>query len=281
MKLLKYVFIIFNLIFSSAYAVETLRVAVVFDLNTTSYSLATRDTMSNKLISDLNKSFSNSGLSSRINFTRVYYDAVAFTNYNETIYQLKDRYNANRTYGKVPILNLHYIQKQNTADIVIGIVNPRYSSFDGICGMALNIPINMSQVKQADSGILFIENKAVCLDDEKVVSHEVGHTFGLQHGKAVYNYSGNLADYDINNILSSLAGGYGKTYWSGNYTTIMAKSGLNVTDDDAHKHNRFSDVAKSVCGVTGNQPCGDSNSSAVNVMDYYAPYYNMRGAWYN
>ncbi len=294
MKVFKLCFLLFLiLICNTANAVvQTLRVAVVFDTFSTNYTAIERTNITNNIINNLNASFNGSGLGSYINFTLAINTTDSISVAGDTLDYLKFKYSVNPSLAggiKAVRLTLHKIQKNYTADVVIGIVKPSNWLTTSICGTSVNIP-NTSQItntfptvasllKKGDDGILFLNARDTCLSRVYLTAHEVGHTFGLHHGVSVAIYNNDWSHYPTSILIGTGAGGYGKAGTSSyDYGTIMTAFNLGLSE--AKKDNRFSDKTAYKCGTFDNQICGDTSSDAVSIIKANAQYYNQRGAWY-
>lgn len=263
-----------------ASAVETLRVAVVFDTGTTSISSSERFKIAKKQVEFLNQTMEKSDLNNDIQFQLVTYKALAFSSTFEDYDDIQNKYlnvvNDNFETGQ-PSLPLNFVSRDYNADIVIAVFDPWGDN--GISGRALMVP-NESMGESAanllsfaDSGIVFIHENHV--SDYTIAPHEVGHTFGLYHGYGVSQYTGDSGHYDPLNAFDTKANGYGKSSGS-RYGTIMTGYYLNI----GKPTNSFSNPNKYDCGSSSNV-CGDSFSDATSVIKRFKTYYNNRGNFYN
>jgi hypothetical protein len=255
---------------------EVLNIVFVFDTTTTHYSSDNRNNESQKLIDKLNLSFFKSGLSSKIYFQRVAYIPRPVSKKGETLQNIQTRYNSNRSgLNKRAKLSLHYVQKAYKADIVVTIMNPKKSS---LCGISMPIPETINGLKYGDNGFVFISNQKGCMDSPTLIAHEVGHTFGLHHGKAVADDRSDSRNYKPN----SLSNGYGVLVDYGmNYSTIMSR---DIVFSEKGIRNSFSNPNKYKCGFWDsdkNHVCGNSTANATKFISNNVRFYNMRGDWYN
>ena len=248
---------------SSASAKEYLRVLYVFDTKTTNYSQYSMLKKAKSLNKQLNKSFSNSELSDYISFTRVGTIKLDISN-GGSLYKTSERY---RKYKKPS--SLGSVQKQFKADIVVTIMDTgRYD----LCGQAIDIPWSYLDFQDPDNAFVFLNSnsKKRCFTEPYLLAHEVGHIFGLHHGKYTadyYNDSSHFYSAGYNN-------GYGVKYKYGvDYGTLMSRG---VT----RRINRFSDPSINDCGsywYDSSNTCGNSNANAVKFIKKWAKYYNKRG----
>lgn len=262
--------------FTSLQAKEVLKVVFVFDKTTTNYSLNDRKEKSLKLINQLNLSFKKSGLSSKISFERVAYLPRYVSNSGESLENIAYRYDHTRSgSSKTTRLKLHELQKYYEADIVVTIMEAGSTS---LCGIAIDIPETINDLKYGDNGFIFLSNKDSCLDSPTLIAHEVGHAFGLHHGKAVADDRGVHENYKSN----SISNGYGVAVDYGfDYGTIMAKD----LAFSRGQNNTFSNPNKYECGSerntnAHNELCGNSTANATKFISDNVRFYNMRGDWY-
>jgi hypothetical protein len=261
--------------FTLLQAKEVLKVVFVFDKTTTNYSSNQRNSISEDLLLRLNESFINSGLSSKISFQRVAYLPRYVSNNGESLENIADRYDNTRSgSSKTTRLKLHELQKYYEADIVVTIMEPGSTS---LCGIAIDIPETINDLKYGDNGFIFLSNEDSCLDSQSLIAHEVGHTFGLHHGKAVADDRGVPENYKVN----SISNGYGVLVDYGmNYSTIMSK---DIVFSEKGIGNFFSDPNKYECGFWDSDRtnvCGNSTANATKFISDNVRFYNMRGDWY-
>lgn len=265
-------------------AVETLDVLVVYDNNTISNvselnSEQERDYYADKLIRNLNKTFSNSGLSSQINFRLEHQLKTGFTNAvsgkTENLEQIKSRYfnyAANNSNTGDASGWLYTLQNAYKADVVIGVFQ-QGTDVNKFCGMATSIPSEShkagdtaNQVQEfAGYGLFFISTESGCLNRDRLVSHEFGHTAGLFHEPTSSANS---------EMLHDGAAGY-RSIWSSVSSVMIQKNNQLY-----YQENRFSDSTKSECGAGDNYVCGNTSSNAVATLKQFASQYNKRGNWY-
>ena len=154
-------------------------------------------------------------------------------------------------------------------------MNPSASS---LCGISMPIPETINNVKYGDNGFVFISNKKGCMDSATLIAHEVGHTFGLHHGKAIADEKGVAGHYKSN----SIANGYGVVVDYGfDYGTIMARD----LAFNRGQNNTFSNPHNYKCGSerytnNHNEVCGNSTANATKFISNNSRFYNMRGDWY-
>ena len=236
---------------SFASARENLNVIVVFDIDTTHYSNNRMWSLSRNLVRNLNKTFKNSGLSDVLTFnlTSIHKAYVTAKN-DERLEEISDRFYSSRY--KFP---LSWFQSNKKADIVVTIMTPPKN--DEYCGQAINIPYNNFGFSDPDNSYIFLSTW--CIDQPRLIGHEVGHIFGIHHGQ----YGGDF--------VRGIANGYGVDLdWSLDYGTIMSKAIISS--------NRFSNPNVNKCGVFNKtNACGNSRSNAYKFIRNNAKYYNRRG----
>lgn len=273
-----------------SHAVETQDVLVVFDQNTiTSVSDLNNSTKrliyANRLISDLNQTFENSGLANKIQFRLSNQLLTRYTAYasgkRENLKQIRQRYQPYFNHvldNKTSQGWLYNLQNTHDVDLVIAVMKEGTDS--GLCGIAVNAPnkkfvnSNRNIVQVAESaafGLFWISADSVCLDDNQLAAHEFGHTAGLMHGDLTdglgyYVYRSDLIRPDAIGFVNA----------PDNYQTIMSYAGNH------HINNQFSDINANDCGPVNdnNHSCGNSNASAVYTLGGFYQAYNKRGNWY-
>jgi len=266
---------------SSASAKETLSVAFVFDKKTLNLTLDQRKDLSDEYMKKLAETFENSGLSSTIGFTKV---AVAYryiSKSGENFSSLRKRYVDNESdlkyrYGKpVPSQTLQYYQRYYKADIVIGVVN--FPS-ENTSGIAFSTPSKRHTVEKSNTDVLAYGDYGICFlnykyrNQKEQPAHEIGHGFGLSHGKKVGHTLGS-------NAIEKYANGFGSTDYGRNYGTVMA--GRYLTYIEKGVENRFSNPFSSKCGYyADDEVCGNSTANGVKLFKKNAKIYNKRGDWY-
>lgn len=184
----------------SSLAIEVIRVAVVFDTGTTSISSSQRYNIARAQVDFLNDTIFHSGLSNDIQFQLVVDKAIKFASTFDDFDDVQNKYlNVMSTNfdTKTPSLQLNKVSRDSQVDIVIAIFNPWGDNDIG--GRALMVPDkNMGEsvanvLSFADAGIVFIHEDSV--NDYTMAPHEVGHSFGLFHGNAVAEYTGESGHY--------------------------------------------------------------------------------------
>ncbi len=247
---------------SFASARENLRVLYVFDTNSKNYTYSERKNISKRLNNQLNASFSNSGLSSTISFSKVKFEKAA------VIPSYKSLYFAKRTYQIDTNKNLvlRKLQKKHKADVVVAVME---KPNDSDCGQSVNIPWNYIGFADPNNSFVFINSASKC-NYSYLLAHEVGHTFGLHHGKYTANYYNDNSHFYKNGYNN----GFGVKYRYGvDYGTLMARGVVR-------RFNRFSNPKVKKCGSNyyfNWNACGDSNANAVKFIKKWAKYYNRRG----
>jgi hypothetical protein len=288
MKKVLLVMVMIMSLYSSVSAKEYLKVLFVFDRYTTNYKYEEKKEISSDLLDKLNKSFKNSYLNYSIYFIKAGIANIDVT--RKGVYSSFDslvNYYAYVSTGldRKPKKLLHYYQKYYKADLVITIFKPRDAG--ETCGITTVLPDKRLLSKlgtksnvfaYADGGQVFLSNSSRCLNEKSIIAHEVGHTFGLRHGKAVSEKRGISGDYDTKNAFAKYAHGYGRNSWYRPYGTVM--SGIYLTTNERRKDNRFSEKDEYDCGHNDDEKCGDSTANAVRFIIENAKYYNMRGDWY-
>ena len=293
MKYLKITLITMLAIFiatTSLQARENLRVGVIFDYGT-GHDHIQRPKIADKLITNLNKVFKESGLSSYYNFQLTKTLHVSFSG-GKDFNPLKRDY-LRKAYSKyngkyAPMLTLQIYQKAYKFDVIVAISE---NSDVKLLGSAMKVLKKGNIANCATYGIVFLNNNngssssslSKALTDKYALAHEIGHTFGINHGSAVAKKTGKSGHYRISNAFAKGANGYGN-YDSSNktnsYTTLMSYKYIPVKSYRANS-NRFSDKSKKNCGYYHNKPCGDSNANAVQVLKNNASKYGKRSEWYN
>ena len=264
-------------------AKETLRVLFLFDSTYAKYGYYDRRDISKNLTKQLNRSFKESGLSGYISFTKVgaIPANVSISGYLNNSDKLTRFYkNANSIKTRKATLPLHKFQKSYKADLVVSI-----TKMTDTCGVGTYLPnkgtfsSRKKSFEFADGGQVFINNASNCFNKKTLLAHEVGHTFGLWHGKAVKNKTGESGHYEPKKAFTGYANGFGDTdYWM-NYGTIMA--GSYLAGPGKGRDNKFSNPNVNTCGYyKDDEKCGDSTANAVRFIKENARYYNMRGDWY-
>jgi len=262
---------------------ETLRVLFLFDTTYAKYGYNDRRDISKNLTKQLNRSFKESGLSGRISFTKV--GAVSANvsisgslNNSGSLINLYQKANTIKT--RKATLPLHKLQKAYKADLVVTI-----TKITNTCGVTTYLPnkgtfrSRKRSFEFADGGQIFINNTSNCFNKKTLLAHEVGHTFGLWHGKAVKNKTGQSGHYEPRKAFRSYANGFGDTDYLMNYGTIMA--GSYLAGPGKGRDNKFSNPNSYSCGYySDDEVCGDSTANAVKFIKINARYYNMRGDWY-
>ena len=278
-------------LYSSASAKEYLRVLFVFDRYTTNYTSKEKTRISDNLLDKLNKTFRNSYLNYSIYFLKPGVATVDVTRHAKytTMSSISDFYIKNSS-GKdrKPKLTLHYYQRYYKADLVVSIfANTDSTSNLAKCGTSTVIPdkrllsvfgSKYNVFAYADGGQVFLSNSKTCLNKKLIIAHEVGHSFGLRHGKAVSEKRNVPEDYDTKSAFAKYAHGYGRNSWYCPYGTVMA--GIYLTNNEKRQDNRFSENDEYECGHNDDEKCGDSTANAVRFIIENAKYYNKRGDWY-
>jgi len=292
---MKKLVLILVLVFASlAQAREVLDVVFVFDRTSLSLSSAKRNNLANEYIKKLNNSFFYSKINDRVRLSNYIYfrkKAVLYrpvSRKGEGMLATMNRYMRNMTdkTNPKPKLSLHYVQKYYKADIVIAIMNdPNEKKYAAV---SLGTPEksdrlgkrNTNFLSYGDLGISIYNYKEISKQKE-IFAHEIGHGFGLYHGKAVARkYKNESGHYEPRNALKPYANGFGDTdYWR-NYGTLMA--GRYLTGVEKAIENKFSNPDIYECGYYGDdEVCGDSTANAVKFIKDNARYFNKRGNWYD
>ena len=256
----------------------------LFDTHYANYGYSDRKRISDKLFNQLIVSFSKSQLLGYISFRKVgaVPANISMSGVLKDSGSLRNLYlKANTIKTRKPTLPLHKFQKAYKADLVISI-----TKINNTCGTGTFLPnkdtfsSRSKSFEFADGGQVFINNSKYCFDKKSLIAHEVGHTFGLWHGKAVKDKTHNSGDYNPLKAFASYANGFGNTDYYRNYGTIMAASYL--TNKQQGRNNRFSNPYSYTCGYYYNhdEKCGDSTANAVKFLKANAYYYNKRGDWY-
>ncbi|CAA6803643.1 MAG: Unknown protein [uncultured Sulfurovum sp.] len=242
------------------------------------FSKRDKEKLAKKIIGNINKVYKNSRLSSSYKFELAKVRDWNFTG-GRTLASLTKLYRDNKASNKKAKLDLHILQQYYKLDLLIAIIGKDSSS--KFAGIANGTPKYHGYANSADFGIVFI-NGYKNAKRKYVISHEMGHTFGLYHGKAVADYTGIDIHYKTNGFAKG-ANGFGKVNTakkSNNaYTTLMSYGYLKVSKARANS-NRYSDKTRKDCGYYHNEPCGDDNANAVEVLQRYAKEYGKRSEWY-
>jgi hypothetical protein len=291
--------ILFTIILSVStfisHAAEQLDILVVYDQYTI-YGINNLNSpneqvlFTRKLIKRLEKTFKNSYLDDNITFNlkKMYLKGFSRTNENDTqdIFSIHDDYlnhwKSIKKTGKTSGV-LYKLQEQFNADIVIAIFNPGVGAKN--CGIAVNVPssddiggkLTNNNLLQsfAGNGLFFLSANKGCQENEITVSHELGHTFGLNHSREMNTKA--FDKYIKPFMLDSRASGYvNKSY---NFQTAMSYvSGI-------YRNNVFSDKYNFACSDYNqnyglNYPCGDTSHYSTKIIEKYASDYNKRAGWY-
>ncbi len=277
---------------SSVVAKEEFQVVVDFDSAASPYSEGSkRQEIASSLIANLNTSISNSSLGQYATFKLKYVTRGPIGKGHETsINEYHQLYaNRNTLNDKLPKERLHHVQKNFSADFVIAVVDtPDDDKSGGLCGRAFGVPTKSwienggdvdTLLASADFGIVFVHYRDECIADEVTVSHEIGHSMGLSHGKAVADCENDDTHYMGSILLETYASGHAECDWwaSNDFSTIM---GRHSVDGYRVSHNFFSDPNKSICGES-NLTCGDSvEANAVKYLKDYVNRIGKRSEWY-
>lgn len=282
-----------NSVFASK---QTLNVLVVYDTKTIQ-EVSELDTNTEKIarakqiVKDLNRSFSNSGLSSHFEFKLIRTVKSTFTDISTskipTLLEIGTAYEGalmlSVENNRKPFAHLQVLQKKYKADIVFGIFPEKLGFLNiGQCGIATHIPNNnlpggISSIEEyiefAGNGIAFLNANSHCLDKDYLAAHEVGHGMGLFHGPEI-----DKSEYDSykNNMIDSASG---KAYIN-ERVPFFSRGTIMAAKVGSSFHNYFSDISKSSCGYYESNPCGDNDANAVEVLKKYKESYNKRGDWY-
>jgi hypothetical protein len=284
MKLIKYLLITLIAFSSTSFAKETLDVLVLFDTNTVNLSKDKENKISEKLVNNLNKSFYYSGLSGDAIFKLKSIVSTSVgkkgDSFDDIHTMLREKNSNGQVYNKVSAY-----QKTRKADVVLVITNAKDS--ENLCGRSLSVPnkdmgkedgLTSGQILEyPDNGIVMLKAKASCLDHEVLASHEVGHSFGLSHGKFIADKTGDKGHYNEEVILDIRAGGHGEnsSKWFGrdNFSTIMGRLSI---DGYGTSHNFFSKENKFECGKNKSKECGTPNASAKDFIKANLKHYANR-----
>ena len=265
---------------SSSYARETLDVVFVFDKRTLILNEDQRNSQADKYLRKLNKTFSNSGLYYTMQFRKKAVGYAYISKRGENLWGIRQRYFDNQSNSKyingkpIPSQTLQYYQRYYKADIVIGIMNDNNSKASGVSVM---IPLKNDTVKKKNTDVLAYGDYGICFlnyknrNQKEQLAHEIGHGFGLWHGKRVGSTS--------SNAIETYANGFGSTDYAMNYGTVMA--GRYITPVEKGIDNSFSNPHSHKCGYyADDEICGDSTAYAVKLFRKNAKLYNKRGDWY-
>jgi predicted Zn-dependent protease len=271
---------------TSLQARENLRVGVIFDWGT-GIDHIQRPQVAKKLIKNLNDTFKDSGLSSYYNFQLTKTLSVSFSG-GKSKDTLKRNY-LRKAYSKyngeyAPMLTLQIYQEYYKLDLVVAIMD---MGTRNPLGSAMRTIKKGDKIDCATFGIVFLNSydgsgsssNSKALTDKHVLAHEFGHTFGIQHGKAVSLIKGS-SHYQPTKMIQKGASGFGKSSGMGRYGTLMTGAYIVNRASGARAHF-FSDKTRNDCGKSHNKPCGDSNANAVQVLKNNASKYGKRSEWYN
>lgn len=287
-KIILAILLLTTSIFSNA-ATYNLKVLVAFDTNSTNFTTSQMNSYSTKFVTNLNNYMNNSNLASTIGFSLAYNAKIPVLSYPTWNYdQLKNYYLSNQTNrGQTPTTTLTSFQKYYNADVVIVVSNPHGSS-TSICGNSY-VPIksNMDSthstvgdlLEEPIFSIVFVTGQLSCLDDPKVLVHEVGHSFGLQHGRAVQNQYGGT-HYVASEIISSGASGYADYTAPGTFFDYHTVMGKISPDEPGIHHAFFSNSSKFACGSPAVYKCGDNTANAVGIIQAFANRYAKRSDFF-
>lgn len=271
-------------------AQNDLKVLVAFDSNTTSYSSSQRTYYANLFVKNLNKFITNSSLGSLIDFSLVAKPRIPVASSSWDYDKLQKYYSDRQTSrGENPKTTLTAYQKYYNADVVIVVANPSGAG-TSMCGSSY-VPEKSSMNSSHSSigemleeplySIVFVTGQSSCINDSKVVVHEVGHSFGLQHGRAVQNQHGGSGHYVPSEFVTSGASGFSDySPWgtSSDYHTVM---GVKARNEPGVHHSFFSNRNSYKCGKNGSSVCGDSTANAVGVIQGFANRYAKRSDFFN
>lgn len=281
----KSVFIVIAILIAStsAFAVERMRVGIIFDERSfyaekPNFSKKDKQKLAKKIIRNINKVYKNSRLSSSYKFELAKVRDWNFSG-GRTFHSLTKLYKKNKASNRKAKLDLHILQQYYKLDLVIAVIGK--DSTSKFAGSANGVPTYHGYARSADFGIIFI-NGYRNAKQKYVISHEIGHTFGLSHGKAVADYTGKDIHYKTNGFAKG-ANGFGKVntakYYNNAYTTLMSYRYVKVRNSRANS-NRYSDKTRNDCGYYHKEPCGNTNANAVHVLKRYAKEYGKRSEWY-
>ena len=253
---------------TSLQARENLRVGVIFDWGTGIDNIQ-RPQVAKKLIKNLNNTFKDSGLSSYYNFQLTKTLWVSFSG-GKSKDTLKRNY-LRKAYSKyngeyAPMLSLQIYQKAYKLDLVIAIMD---MGTRNPLGSAMRVIKKGDKIDCATFGIVFLNSYdgsssnsfSKALINKYVLAHEIGHTFGISHGKAVADIKGS-SHYQTTNAFAKGANGFGKSSGLGKYGTLMTGAYI-VSRDSRARANYFSDKTRKDCGYYHNKACGDANANAM------------------
>lgn len=289
MKAVRYIVALLSFLFAvPSFALETLDVLIVYDGDSLPSHLSTetqRAEVAKAQIRFLNRTMENTSIQNQIRFQLKKQLVASIRNNTETYEQIYDRYrkSMDSSRKKIALYNLNKLQKEYQADVVVAVMNHmQYPK----CGEALHIPdtnykkYGFSSIQEyqsfADIGIVFIASRENCINDVTNLSHEVGHSFGLYHGKEVDGADSNPEAFPsaFPYVWEVKLPAYQKI------GTIML-SGYQRQAGLTEVRNMFSNIANTQCGGTfNNQPCGSTYQNEAAIITSFAPSYNKRGNWF-
>jgi hypothetical protein len=291
MKKIILAILLFTITVVSTAATNNLKVLVAFDTNTTNYTTVQMNTYSVKFVKNLNDFIINSNLDTVLDFSLAYTAKIPILAYPTWNYdQLRNYYFANQTSrGQAPKTTLTTFQKYYNADVVIVVSNPHGAS-TSLCGISY-VPqkgnMNSSHATIGDLleepifSIVFVTGQDNCMDSPKVVVHEVGHSFGLQHGRGVQNqYPNEPGHYNSTQIISSGASGYANYSFPGSLLDYHDIMGVVSRSEPGIHHPFFSNSSKFACGFPTIYKCGDNTANAVGIIKSHANRYAKRSNFF-
>lgn len=287
-KIILAIILLTTSIFSNA-ATYNLKVLVAFDTNSTNFTTTQMSTYSSKFVENLNNYMNNSNLGSSIGFSLAYNAKIPVLPYPTWNYDhLKNYYLSNQTNrGQTPKTTLTSFQKYYNADVVIVVSNPHGSSTSA-CGSSY-VPIKSHMdsthatvgdlLEEPIYSIVFVTGQSICITNPKVVVHEVGHSFGLQHGQSVQNQYGG-GHYVASEIISSGASGYADYTAPGTLLDYHTVTGVISPDEPGIHHPFFSNSSKFACGYPAVYKCGNNTANAVGIIQAFANRYAKRSDFF-